>query len=401
MDQTGGVNPTAPLPPDYMQSMGYAGAAQVPPSFMQPTVPVSPMQSQLNPGPTVAPLTYTTSSSMQDQFYPRATSADTRPEWQQQILAEVNAAQTYAPSIQIQTPTPQVELLSSNPMQISQNPYQMVGYSPQPTPQFAPAQQYQSTVPPPLQSWQQPAQQYGAGYQAPMGDIVIPLDDAPANGRRWLGVLVIVVVTAVILGGIGLAVYKYGSKHGSSAALDQYKSDLQKQAAAKASEDKNQDTQTDEPNLDFSLITPQYKSEVVTGQLGEQLQSSDGFVLYVKDVERNFKLEDSALQKDDTTEMVKVNFLVGNASSTQSRSITDASFRLQTLDDKKIEAQPTAADYEGRIETLQLAPGSKARMSVIFTVPKQTTPLVLVYEQSYTLKTQNTTVVSKIAVTLE
>lgn len=125
MDPTGGVNPTAPIPADYMQSMGYAGTTQAPPSFMQPVNPVSPLPQSVDTNMVSTPQTYSSASPTQDQFYPRPPSTDNRPDWQQQIVAEVNAAQTYNPNL-AQMPAPEVEVLSSSPMQISRIP-SMIG----------------------------------------------------------------------------------------------------------------------------------------------------------------------------------------------------------------------------------------------------------------------------------
>jgi hypothetical protein len=100
-------------------------------------------------------------------------------------------------------------------------------------------------------------------------------------------------------------------------------------------------------------------------------------------------------------ELIKVNLLVGNADATQSKVISNDMFGLRDLSGSLVLPRTNIGNYEGQIDKLEVSSGGKIRMSLVFSVESGTTPLTLVRQQAYNLRSLGQTVNMKIEVIFE
>ncbi len=148
-------------------------------------------------------------------------------------------------------------------------------------------------------------------------------------------------------------------------------------------------------------MEPEYKDESIEGLVAEQVQASDGLVVYVKNVEREFQPTSTSYQLDSGSELVKVNILVGNAATSQSKEIKNENFTVELTDGTIIAAATDLGTYDGQIGSVSLTPGGKARFSVIFEVPKGAESLKLIRRQPYILKDSGQTINMQMTISLE
>lgn len=341
MDQAGGDNPVG--------AGGFQAVSTPAPQSTNLTpnpVPPSSFDMQPRSVPPLAPPEFSAATGQP--------STDIRPDWQQQIYSEL---------AQQPQPATQIGLVQGVP-----------------APTYAPLQAQ------PLQYPQ---------YSSSPGETLIELSQpGTTNWRRWLILSLGALLVVGVVGGIATASYQAGKQSGYSTGVEDGKKIAQSSNSTDDSTDEEEPG--DEELLNFELSAAVYKDETITGGMVEQLQSADGLVVYVKSIERNF-----TQATDDTMELVKVNLLVGNAASEQPKSVSNASFTLRTPAGDTVQAATDLADYEGKIDTLSLSPGSKARMSVVFAVEKNVAPLTLVRQQVYNIRNRGTTATMNLEVTLE
>lgn len=225
----------------------------------------------------------------------------------------------------------------------------------------------------------------------------------PAKGGAVKKILIataIILVVAGIAGGAYFLGYSSGKSKGRNLADAEYQ---RKQAEAQQQADT--DT-TDEPKEDSvaeldlgDLKEPKYVDETIEGETGKQLDSSDGFVLKVVNIERNFKTDDANYKLDSSKELVKVNFLIGNRAKDKAKDIGNFNFRLEN----SVNAQLTPeniAQYTDKFDTVKLEPGGQSKGSIVYAVNKDEKPLKFVREQRYRISSENREVTIRTVVTV-
>ncbi len=369
MDQSGGQYPQVPS----VSGDTYANPQSSSADVYQPAPITQPQPNSFDMvgAPVAAPL----SQQVPQTQYPAQTddplvATDTRPDWQQQIYSELNQGATdqlpYAPSQQAVAPTSSVEQLPIAP--------------------YAPAQTLE------------PSPHFQISYESATGEPVSNPQSSVA--KKALIITLGILIPLAVLGGASFAGYSIGKKAGYALGVKDAQKSLADQSDAN-NQDTNQDANAnDETALNFELAQPEYRDEVASGMVGEQLQLSDGMVVLVKSVEQNFQPTNGSYQQDSGKRLIKVNLLVGNADSTQPKTITNQTFGLREPSGAIITADTEVGEYEGQISTLPVSPGGKVRMSVVFSVGAGATPLVLVREQTYNLRSQGVVVNMNIAVDL-
>jgi type II secretory pathway pseudopilin PulG len=228
---------------------------------------------------------------------------------------------------------------------------------------------------------------------------------APQKGgtlkKVLLGLLVVMIVSG-LAGGAYFLGYSAGKSKGRNLADAEYQ---RKQAQAQQEEQTDtdaSDTPTEETTaeLDLSdLKDPKYVDETLEGQTGKQLDSSDGFVLKVVNIERNFKAEDPNYKLDSSKELVKVNFLIGNKAKDKAKDIGNFSFRLEN----SVNAQLTPeniTEYTDKFDTVKLEPGSQSKGSIVYAVNKDEKPLKFIREQRYRISSENREVTIRTVITV-
>lgn len=386
MDPTGGVNPTFPVSdgtasfPDYNVLYQGANPYQIP---AQPT-PQTSAQSSLQT-PDINALSYNTTPPVQNQYYQQQEVQSTaRPDWQQQIYTDLNnqsyAAQQRAP---VASQYPQISPSPSSPPSYPTSSY------------IQSTSQTATTTSAPTLSWPQQTE----AYQLPSDGVVL-LDEKASQGilpKLLIGLGVIVVLIGALVG-----TYFFGSKSGYKNGANDTRKEQARKLAEQAKENTQQsDTDNDEASLDFSVVEPEYKEESIEGDVGNMLQASDGLVILVKNIERNFQPTSSSYEAAPGTELVKVNILVGNASQTKSQTIKNTNFMLELLDGTTVSATEEIGSYDGKIGTLTLSPGNKARLSMVFPVKKDIKKLTLLRQQPYILQQNGQTITMSMRIKLD
>lgn len=355
------------------------------PEPIQSTAAQPTLTQQPTPGMTSTPTSFDIiAPQQQTQAEP-----DTRPDWQKQILNDVGQSQlpisTFSSIDQSQYAQPQ--------------PYQEQTYTPS-----SPYNNGYSSGPITSQQWERPVDPYQyQTYGEPGGDTIIELgDSSTSSGGRGglLRMVVIGVVAIAILSGTAFAAYTYGRSNGYKQGSNDVRKEEARKRAAETENNEQSSTEEDEAALDFSLVTPEYVDETVEGAVGEQIQSKDGLVVYVKSIDRNFQPTSSSYQPEDDTELVKVNVLVGNAADAQSKTVKNTNFTLQDSAGGMIQPADVGT-YEGQVGTLTLTPGNKARFSIVFAVPKNAQGLVFVRKQPYTLKNTGQSINMELRIVLD
>ena len=224
-----------------------------------------------------------------------------------------------------------------------------------------------------------------------------PIDDSPKKNVVKIILVVfggIIVVASLLAGGyfIGLT---SGKSQGRAAADAQYQ---QQQAAAQQEEAEGADKAAGAAELKIGdLKDPEYKDETVDGIVGKQVSTSDGLVLKVTNIERNFKASDENYKLDPTKELIKVNFLIGNITKEKAKDILSSSFKIENA--AKAQLLPeNVQGYKGKFDSKKLDPGAQSSGSIVYAVNKDEKPLNFIREQRYLIAGENREVTSRIVI---
>lgn len=225
-----------------------------------------------------------------------------------------------------------------------------------------------------------------------------PVKPAKKGGtfKKVLIVLAILLGIAGIAGGAYYVGYTMGTSNGRKLADADYQKQQAEAQRLAAEEDEKPEDSTQELVID-ELIEPKYVDETIDGEVGKQAQASDGFVLKVVNIERNFKTEDANYKLDTSKELIKINFLMGNVDKSKAKDISSFSFRLENSA-KALLTPENIASYEGKFDTVKLDPGGQAKGSIVYAVNKDEKPLNFIREQRYRISGENREVTTKIVI---
>lgn len=145
------------------------------------------------------------------------------------------------------------------------------------------------------------------------------------------------------------------------------------------------------------LKDAEYKDESLEAEVGEQVTTNDGLVLMVTNIERNYKTDDANYKLDDTKELVKVNFLMGNITRNKPKDLSSFSFRLENSKGAQLTPE-NLASYDGKFDTVKIDPGTQSKGSVVYAVNKNEKPLTFTRSQVYRITNQNREVTTKVSV---
>lgn len=221
----------------------------------------------------------------------------------------------------------------------------------------------------------------------------------PKKSSGALKKVLIILGVLVGLGALGGGAFYVGYTMGVSQGRQKADADYQKQLAAQQemnTEEKTDEAEGDELNVK-NLIDPKYVDETIDGEVGKQVQASDGFVIKVSNIERNFKSEDPNYKLDTSKELIKVNFLIGNVDKSKSKDISSFNFRLENSAGAQLTPE-NVASYEGKFDTIKLDPGGQAKGSIVYAVNKDEKPLKFIREQRYRISGENREVTTRIVV---
>lgn len=231
----------------------------------------------------------------------------------------------------------------------------------------------------------------------PMPDITI--GDSSARGGSLVFKLVVgILLIAIFVGGI-YGGYLYGKNSNQVSSVPAPTSQEPIQYAEPEEELPPQSE--DDAKISFTLQDPVYKDEVITGSVGKQINLSDGLIVYVKDdVEYDYKTTDTNYKQASDKKLIKVNYIVGNASKTGAKQIKSTLFSLEDTVGTIMLPESTISDYAGKIDVVSLNPGAKARFSVVYEVGSYVGGLTAIRQQSYILKSTKKTVTTRAEVAL-
>lgn len=210
--------------------------------------------------------------------------------------------------------------------------------------------------------------------------------------------MIIAIVAALALAGLAFfGGYMMGKSAGFSEGQRSEQAKFQEQVKKEAETKKAEESK----KLDLGeLIEPQYKDETIDGEIGQQVASSDGFVMMVKNVERNYKTTDPNFKTDPANELIKVNFIMGNSDKNKPKDISPASFRLENSAAAQLMPESTIASYEGKFDTVKLQPGDQLEKSIVYLVKKDEKNLKFLRSQIYRVTNQNKEFTTKIVIKL-
>jgi len=239
----------------------------------------------------------------------------------------------------------------------------------------------------------------------PIGEPAQPdVEEEKQSSGTLKKVLLILGGTILILGLAGGAYYlglTTGQAKGQKEAAANYQlklAELQKDKAE--STDATDATDADTAKLDLgSLQDPKYIDETVEGEIGKQVSASDGLVLKVTNIERNFKSTDANYKLDTSKELVKVNFLIGNAAKDKPKDISSFNFRLENSSGAQLTPE-NIASYPDKFDTVKLDVGAQSKGSIVYAVNKNEKPLKFTRSQTYRISGQNKEVTTKISINI-
>lgn len=248
---------------------------------------------------------------------------------------------------------------------------------PQPVPSFVPP-----TVPDPLGG---------------SNDLGVSSEPSGFTGGKGKTIALIaigsILVLAITVGAffVGNVTGKSAGRKAADAEYQKAEADRQRQEAESEAEQDEEEAQLD---LGTELVEPKYVDENVEGDIGKQLTASDGLVLKVVNIERNFKTDDPNYKLDPTKELVKVNFLMGNIANDKPKDITSFAFHLLDSSNARLTPQ-SIASYTDKFDTIKLDQGAQAKGSIVYLVNKDEVPLKFVREQRYRFAGANREVTTK------
>jgi hypothetical protein len=228
---------------------------------------------------------------------------------------------------------------------------------------------------------------------------------APKGGGGMAKKIILAIVGLIVLAGLVGAGYFVGFSAGKSkgriAADAAYQA--KEEQAQKSKSDTKDDKTTDDANTAElqlgDLIEPKYVDETLEGEIGKQVNSGDGFVLKVVNIERNYKTTDTNYKLDSTKELVKVNFLIGNITKDKPKDISSFNFRLENSANAQLTSE-NIAEYTDKFDTVKLEPGGQAKGSIVYAVNKDEVPLKFVREQRYRISSENREVTIRTIITI-
>lgn len=209
--------------------------------------------------------------------------------------------------------------------------------------------------------------------------------------------VVFIVLGVILIVGVAAAAFFVGNTMGKSAGKKVATAEYQKQLADAQRQQAEEDAQQEEESkldLGTELVDPEYVDENVEGDIGKQLTASDGLVIKVTNIERNFKTDDPNYKLDSTKELVKVNFLMGNIAKDKAKDITNFAFYLENSANARLTPE-SIAGYTDKFDTVKLDPGSQAKGSIVYLVNKDETPLKFIREQRYRFSGENREVTTR------
>ena len=207
-----------------------------------------------------------------------------------------------------------------------------------------------------------------------------------------------IIVLCGLVGGSYVIGFSAGKSKGRTEADAAYQAKEAKSQQENAESDQSDSTSGAELELG-DLKDPKYVDETIEGEIGKQVSSSDGFVLKVVNIERNFKSTDTNYKLDETKELVKVNFLIGNVTKDKPKDISSFNFRLENSANAQLTPE-NIAEYADKFDTVKLEPGGQAKGSIVYAVNKDEKPLKFVREQRYRISSENREVTTRIVITL-
>lgn len=245
---------------------------------------------------------------------------------------------------------------------------------------------------------QQPAQQVATGKP-------------PKKKSKILKKILLVFLSIALLGGAGAAGFFLGLTQGKSKGYDQGKKDALTQYQRQLTEENedadatpvgDQEIPDDIPNK-LTLgneIDPEYKDENLEGVVGRQIAASDGLVMMVTSIERNFKTDDANYKLASGKELVKVNFLLGNIAKDKAKDINSFNFRL--LNSKGAQLTPESiTKYENKFDTVKIDKKGQVSLAIVYAVDKGEKPISFTRIQTYRITNQNREVTTKMTVVLD
>ncbi|MFO0971201.1 MAG: DUF4352 domain-containing protein [Candidatus Saccharimonadales bacterium] len=287
--------------------------------------------------------------------------------------------------------------LDSNPVpqqSAAQAPSQQV-FAPQPA---VTAPVIQTPVMPPQPATQTQAQQQPSAAPDLLADSGITLSSDPSGPVAGKGkTIILIAVGSVLVLALVAGAFFVGNVSGKSAGRKIADAEYQKKEADRQRQEAEKDAEQEkdaELDLGTELVEPKYADENVEGDIGKQLTASDGLVLKVTNIERNFKTDDPNYKLDPTKELVKVNFLMGNIAKDKAKDITNFAFYLEDSGNARLTPQ-TIASYTDKFDTIKLDPGAQAKGSIVYLVNKDEVPLKFVREQRYRFAGENREVTTK------
>ena len=230
----------------------------------------------------------------------------------------------------------------------------------------------------------------------------VTADGGSGKGEVIKKVLLIVLALVVLLG-IAAGAYFVGFTSGKTKGRTEADAEYQRKQAQLQKEAAESEADTDAEGAAElklgDLQDPKYVDETLEGEIGKQVSASDGFVLKVTNIERNFKSTDANYKLDSSKELIKVNFLIGNVSKDKAKDISSFNFRLENSTNALLTPE-NIADYPDKFDTAKLDPGAQTKGSIVYAVNKDEKPLKSVREQRYRISSENREVTTKTVITV-
>ncbi len=231
-----------------------------------------------------------------------------------------------------------------------------------------------------------------------LGDSGINLSSDPSGPVGGKGkTIILIAIGSILTLALVAGAFFIGNVSGKSAGRKAADAEYQRKEANRQRQEAEDDAkQDDEAELDLGteLVEPKYSDENVEGDIGKQLTASDGLVLKVVNIERNFKTDDPNYKLDSTKELVKVNFLMGNIAKDKAKDITNFAFYLEDSSNARLTPQ-TIASYTDKFDTIKLDSGAQSKGSIVYLVNKDEAPLKFIREQRYRFAGENREVTTK------
>lgn len=214
-------------------------------------------------------------------------------------------------------------------------------------------------------------------------------------GGKGKTVLAIVGAVIVVVG-LCTGAFFVGNTMGKSQGKQLADAEYQKKEADKQRQEAEAQTEESDATLDLGteLIEPQYIDENIEGDIGKQLTASDGLVLKVVNIERNFKTDDPNYKLDSSKELVKVNFLLGNIAKDKVKDIDPGKFYIENSSSARLTAE-SIASYTDKFDTIKLDIGTQEKGSIVYLVNKDEAPLKFIREQRYRFSGENREVTTR------